>query len=78
MTDETSLGSSLEHLLSGSRGVIARRTELALLDAGELASRTMQEAALVGRGVILAAAFLVGASIGAGRRSSPATGTGVC
>jgi hypothetical protein len=62
VTDERSLGSSLEHLLSGSRGVVARRTELALLDAGELVSRTMQEAALVGLGVILAAAaWLAGA-----------------
>lgn len=62
MNDERLPGSALEHLLGGRRGVVAGRTGRATLDAGELASRTMQEAALVGFGVILAAAaWLAGA-----------------
>jgi uncharacterized membrane protein YqjE len=55
-TDESSMASSLEHLVAGSQGVITKRIDLALLEGRELLSRTLQGAALVALGIILAAA----------------------
>jgi hypothetical protein len=59
LTDEPSVSSSLEHLVAGSQGVITKRIDLALL------SRTLQGGALVGLGIVLAAAtwFAVAASV---------------
>lgn len=53
---------------------------LAMRDLGDAARSTFALRRSVRRSPLAwaAAAFLVGASIGAGRRSSPATGTGVC
>lgn len=56
LTDESSVASSLEHLVSGSQGVVTKRIDLALLEGRELLSRTVQGAALVGLGIVLAAA----------------------
>ena len=55
-TGEPSVSSSLEHLVAGSQGVITKRIDLALLEGQELLSRTLQRAALVGVGMVLAAA----------------------
>ena len=65
VTDESSVASSLEHLVAGSQGVITKRIDLALLEGRELLSRTLQGAALVGLGIVLAAAawFAVAASV---------------
>lgn len=57
-----SVSSSLEHLVAGSQGVIARRIDLALLEGQELLSHTLQRAALVAFGMVLAAgAWFAGA-----------------
>ena len=56
LTDESSVASSLEHLVSGTQGVINKRIDLALLEGRELLSRSVQGATLVGLGVVLAAA----------------------
>lgn len=56
LTDEPSVTSSLEHLVAGSQGVISKRIDLALLEGRELLSRTVQGAALLGFGAVLAAA----------------------
>ena len=53
---EPSVASSLEHLVAGSQGVITKRIDLALLEGQELLSRTLQRAALVSGGMVLAAA----------------------
>jgi uncharacterized membrane protein YqjE len=59
---EPSVSSSLEHLVAGSQGVITKRIDLALLEGQELLSRTLQRAALVGAGMVLAAvAWFAGA-----------------
>ena len=55
-TDEPSVASSLEHLVAASQGVITKRIDLALLEGRELLSRTVRSAALVGLGIVLAAA----------------------
>ncbi|MFI5397741.1 MAG: hypothetical protein ACHQ9S_19570 [Candidatus Binatia bacterium] len=55
-TGEPSVSSSLEHLVAGSQGVIAKRIDLALLEGQELLSRSIERAALVGAGMLLAAA----------------------
>lgn len=55
-TGEPSVSSSLEHLVSGSQGVITKRIDLALLEGQELLSRAIERAALVGAGMVLAAA----------------------
>ncbi len=52
---EPSVSSSLEHLVAGSQGVITKRIDLALLEGQELLSRTLQRAALVAFGIVLAA-----------------------
>jgi uncharacterized membrane protein YqjE len=55
-TGEPSVSSSLEHLVAGGQGVITKRIDLALLEGQELLSRTLRGAALVGFGMVLAAA----------------------
>lgn len=52
---EPSVSSSLEHLVAGSQGVITKRIDLALLEGQELLSHTLQRAALVAGGMVLAA-----------------------
>ena len=54
-TGEPSVSSSLEHLVAGSQGVITKRIDLALLEGQELLSHTLQRAALVAFGMVLAA-----------------------
>ena len=56
LTDEPSVTSSLGHLVAGSQGVITKRIDLALLEGRELLSRSIERAALVGAGMVLAAA----------------------
>jgi uncharacterized membrane protein YqjE len=65
LTGEPSVSSSLEHLVASSQGVITKRIDLALLEGRELLSRTLQGAALVGLGIVVAAAawFAVAASV---------------
>jgi uncharacterized membrane protein YqjE len=62
---EQSVSAALEHLVAGSQGVITKRIELALLEGQELLSRTLQRAALVGVGIVVAAAawFAVAACV---------------
>lgn len=55
-TAEPSLSSALERLGTAGQGVIAKRIDLALLEGQELLSRTLGGAALVGAGMLLAAA----------------------
>lgn len=55
-TGEASVSSSLEHLVAGSQGVITKRVDLALLEGQELLSRSIARGALVGAGMLLAAA----------------------
>jgi len=50
------VSSSLEHLVAGSQGVITKRVDLALLEGQELLSRAIARGALVGAGLLLAAA----------------------
>lgn len=52
---EPSVSSAIEHLVAGSQGVITKRIDLALLEGQELLSRTLQRAALVTLGMVLAA-----------------------
>ena len=52
---EPSMSSALEHLMAGSQGVITKRIDLALLEGQEVLSRTLQAAALIGLGIVLAA-----------------------
>ena len=59
---DPSISSSLEHLVSGSQGVITKRIDLALLEARELLSRTLQGAVLVGLGILLVAAAWLAAT----------------
>lgn len=60
---EPSVSSSLEHLVAGSQGVITKRIDLALLEGQEVLSRTLQRAALVAFGMVLAAgAWFAGAA----------------
>ena len=60
--DAQSVASSLEHLIDGAQGVIAKRIELALLEGQELLSSSIQRAALAAAGMVLAAtAWLAGA-----------------
>jgi hypothetical protein len=49
------VSSAVEHLVTSSQGVITKRIDLALLEGQELLSRTLQRAALVGFGMVLAA-----------------------
>lgn len=60
--DAQSVGSSLEHLLDGAQGVIAKRIDLAILEGEELLSRAIGRAALTAAGVMLTVtAWLAGA-----------------
>jgi hypothetical protein len=60
---ESSVSSSLEHLVAGSQGVITKRIDLALLEGQALLARTLQRAALVACGLVLAAgAWFAGAA----------------
>ena len=52
---EPSVSSAIEHLVAGSQGVITKRIDLALLEGQELLSRTLQRAALLAFGMVLAA-----------------------
>ena len=52
---EPSVSSAIEHLVAGSQGVITKRIDWALLEGQELLSRTLQRAALVTLGMVLAA-----------------------
>ena len=54
-TGEASVSSAIEHLVAGSQGVLAKRIDLALLEGQDLLSRTLQRAALVAFGMVLAA-----------------------
>ena len=65
VTGEPSVSSALEHLVAGSHGVVTKRVELALLEVQERLSRTLHRAALVGVGIVLAAAawFAVAACV---------------
>ena len=65
LTGNPSVSSSLEHLVAGSQGMITKRIDLALLEGRELLSRSIQGAALVGLGIVLAAAawFALTASV---------------
>jgi drug/metabolite transporter (DMT)-like permease len=53
--EEASVGSSLEHLIAGSQGVITKRLDLAVLEAEDLFSRGTERAALIGVAMILLA-----------------------
>lgn len=53
-TGEPSVSSSIEHLVASSQGAITKRIDLALLEGQELLSRTLQRAALVAVGMVLA------------------------
>jgi uncharacterized membrane protein YqjE len=55
-TAEPSVSSALERLGAAGQGVIAKRIDLALLEGHELLSRALGGAALVGAGMVLAAA----------------------
>ncbi len=55
-TGKPSVSSSIEHLVDSSQGVITNRIDLALLEGQEWLSRTLRVAALVGFGMVLAAA----------------------
>lgn len=60
--DPQSVVSSLEHLLDGAQGVVAKRIDLALLEGGELLSRAIGRTALTAAGILLAVtAWLAGA-----------------
>ena len=52
--DEPSVSSALERLSAAGQGVVSKRIDLALLEGHELLSRTLQSAAWVGLGVLLA------------------------
>ena len=54
--EEPSVSSSLRHLAAGTQGVITKRIDLALLEGQDLLSRSIERAALVGAGMVLAAA----------------------
>ncbi|MFN2376272.1 MAG: phage holin family protein [Candidatus Binatia bacterium] len=56
------ISASLENLVAGSQGVIAGRLDLALLEARELVSRSVERAALAGVGMMLAAGAWMAAS----------------
>ncbi len=53
---EPSVSASLEHLVAGSQGVISKRIDLALLEARELFSRSLESAVLVVAAMVLAGA----------------------
>ena len=53
---ESPVSTALEHLVTGSQGVITKRIDLALLEAQELLTRTLQRAALGALSIVLAAA----------------------
>ena len=55
-TGEPSMASSLEQVLTSSHAVLTKRIDLALLEGRELLSRAIQGAAILGLGIILAAA----------------------
>jgi uncharacterized membrane protein YqjE len=52
---DPSVSSSLEHLIAGSQGVITKRVDLALLEAQEMLSRIVEQAAVASVAVLLAA-----------------------
>jgi uncharacterized membrane protein YqjE len=49
------VSSAIEHLVASSQGELSKRIDLALLEGQELLSRTLQRAALVAFGMVLAA-----------------------
>lgn len=61
-TPESSVGTSLEHLLAGSQGVIMKRLDLAVLEGEELLSRAVERAAMAGLAMILLAAAALAAT----------------
>jgi uncharacterized membrane protein YqjE len=61
---EPSVSLALEHLAAGSQGAISKRIDLALLEGQELLSSTFRGAALVGVGMVLAAAAWFAAATG--------------
>ena len=54
-TGEPSVSSAIEHLVASSQGEVTKRIDLALLEGHELLSRSLQRAALVVCGLVLAA-----------------------
>lgn len=58
----SSVGTSLEHLIAGSQGVITKRLDLAVLEGEEFLSRALERAALLGVGVILLAGACLAAT----------------
>ena len=52
---EPSVSSAIEHLVASSQGEVTKRIDLALLEGQEVLSRTLQRAALVVCGLVLAA-----------------------
>ena len=52
---EPSVSSAIEHLVASSQGEVSKRIDLALLEGQEALSRTLQRAALVVCGLVLAA-----------------------
>ncbi len=60
---EPSVTSSLERLVAGSQGVIAKQIDLALLEGQEMMSRTLQRAALVAAATLLAVVAWLAAAV---------------
>lgn len=60
--DGPTISASLDSLVAGSQGLIARRLDLALLEAGELVARSTERAALAGMGMLLAVGAWMAAS----------------
>ncbi len=54
-TGEPSVSSAIEHLVASSQGEVTKRIDLALLEGRDLLSRTLQRAALIACGMVLAA-----------------------
>jgi hypothetical protein len=52
---EPSISAAIEHLVASSQGEVTKRIDLALLEGRDLLSRTLQRAALIGCGMVLAA-----------------------
>jgi uncharacterized membrane protein YqjE len=56
---EVSLGTSLEHLLAGSQGLISKRFDLALLEGENILARGTRRLSLAGTGMILLAGAIL-------------------
>lgn len=52
---EPSISVAIEHLVASSQGEVTKRIDLALLEGRDLLSRTLQRAALIACGMVLAA-----------------------